>query len=61
MYISDMRSRAYLTDMDKQRPAELRIFQMQQEEQLFKEIESINQINYIRISDSRKYETHPKG
>jgi len=54
MYIADMLSRAYLTDTGKQRPAEYH--QMQQEEQLFKEIESINQIDYIRISDAMHQE-----
>ena len=56
MHIADMLSRAYLNDMGKQKPAEYHIFQMQQEENLFKEIESINQIEYIRISDATHQE-----
>ena len=49
MHIADMLSRAYLNDMGKQKPAEYHIFQMQQEENLFKEIESINQIELVML------------
>jgi len=58
MYIADMLSRAYLNETGQQQPAEYHIFQLQQEDQLFKDIESINQIDYTRISSAGHKETH---
>ena len=56
MYIADMLSRAYLKDSGEQKPVEYQIFQVQQEEQLFKDIEAINQIEHVRISDTTQHE-----
>ena len=49
MYIADMLSRAYL-QVDRtqcKRTPEYQIFQLKQEQQLFEEIASINQVDYI--------------
>ena len=56
MYIADMLSRAYLTDADKQKLMEYDIFQLQQEDQIFKDIEGINQIAHVRISNTTQQE-----
>ena len=52
MHIADMLSRAYLSETGKQKAAEYHIFQLQAEDQLFRDTESINQIEYVRISDA---------
>ena len=56
MYIADMLSRAYLTDAGKQKLTQYDIFQLQQEDQIFKDIEGINQIAHVRISDTTQQE-----
>ena len=53
MYIADMLSRAYL-QVDRtqcKRTPEYQIFQLKQEQQLFEEIASINQVDYMRLSE----------
>ena len=53
MYIADMLSRAYL-QVDRtqcKRTPEYQIFQFKQEQQLFEEIASINQVDYMRLSE----------
>ena len=53
MYIADMLSRAYL-QVDRtqcKRTPEYQIFQLKQEQQLFEEISSINQVDYLRLSE----------
>ena len=56
MYIADMLSRAYLADAGKQKLTQYDIFQLQQEDQVFKDIEGINQIAHVRISDTTQQE-----
>ena len=53
MYIADMLSRAYL-QVDRtqcKRTPEKQMFQLKQEQQLFEEIASINQVHYMRLSE----------
>ena len=53
MYIADMLSRGYL-QVDRtqcKRTPEYQIFQLKQEQQLFEEIASINQVDYMRLSE----------
>ena len=51
--IADMLSRAYL-QVDRahcKRTPEYQIFKLKQEQQLFEEIASINQVDYMRLSE----------
>jgi len=56
MYIADMLSQAYLSNSGEQKPVQYQIFQLQAQEQLFKDIEAINQIEHVRISDATQHE-----
>ena len=53
MYIADVLSRAYLQADRAQfkKTPEYQIFQLKQGQQLFKEIPSINQVDYMRLSE----------
>ena len=53
MYIADMLSGAYL-QVDRtqcKRTPEYQIFQLKQDQHLFEEIASINQVDYMRLSE----------
>jgi hypothetical protein len=54
LYIADFLSRAYLPESTKQQEniPEYQILKIQREQQLYEEIESINQMEYLRISDA---------
>ena len=53
MYIAEMLSRAYLQAYRTQCKStpEYQIFHLKQEQQLFEEIASINQVDYMRLSE----------
>ena len=51
MYIADMLSRAYLNEQVPKADSDYAIFQLQQEAQLYKEIEQINPAEHVRLSE----------
>ena len=50
MHIADWLSRAYLETGNKTAAPDYQIFKMEEEDKLFKEIEQINPLEYIRLS-----------
>ena len=52
MYIADMLSRAYLKRSTPSTVSDYQVFHLKHEEQLYKDIEAINQAEYLRISDT---------
>ena len=52
MYIADMLSRAWVEDHTPKAEEDFEIFKPQQEDQLFKEIEQISQIQHLRMQQS---------
>jgi len=47
MFIADMLSRAYLVDSTPKVEENFQLFQVQQEEQLYKDIEQLHQTHYL--------------
>jgi len=52
MHIADWLSRAYLSSEHQEKIPEHQIFRIQQEQHLYEEIEAINQLEYLRVSDA---------
>ena len=52
MYIADMLSRAYVPDHKPKAEENFKIFKLQQEDQLFKEIEQISQTQHLHMQQS---------
>ena len=52
MHIADWLSRAYLETGNKTAAPAYQIFKMEEEDKLFEEIEQINPVEYIRLSDA---------
>lgn len=52
MHIADMLSRAYLQEQALENKTEYQIFQLQQEERLYKEIEEVDPALHVRLSEN---------
>ncbi len=56
MYVSDMLSRAYLPGHDKTQLPQCHIFQLEQEDQLFRDIESMDQLKHMSLSTATHHQ-----
>ncbi len=52
MHIADWLSRAYLPTQNQENIPEYQVFRIQQEQHLYEEIEAVNQMEYLRVTDT---------